>query len=147
MKDISVEELKMSYPDVALAMETVVLEEELVNKLRLDGHVRRSDSKVEIVVQLSGNYELVISPALSKDSEGSTWGGSRVIRSEQLKESVEKYVISAVCQLRSADARFKTIAEFRVEATSLERLIAKFLYSVEKVCKKRLVALPIETIN
>ena len=147
MKDISVEELKMSYPDVALAMETVVLEEELVNKLRLDGHVRRRDSKVEIVVKLSGNYELVISPALSKDSEGSTWGGSRVIRSEQLKESVEKYVISAVCRLRCADERFKTIAEFRVEATSLERLIAKFLYSVEKVCKKRLVALPIETIN
>jgi len=147
MKYISVEELKMSYPDVALAMETIVLEEELVNKLGLDGYVRRGDSIVEIVVKLSGNYELVLSPALSKDSAGASWGSSRVIRSEQLEESVERYVISARCQLRNADQRFKVNAEFRVEASSLERLIAKFLYSVEKVCKKRLVALPIETIN
>jgi hypothetical protein len=128
-------------------METIVLEEELVNELRLDGYVRRGHSRVEIVVKLSGGYELVISPALAKDSAGSSWGSSRVLRSEQLGASVERYVISAQCQLRNTGQRFKIIAEFRVEASSLERVIAKFLYSVEKVCKKRLVALPIETIN
>ena len=147
MKDVSVEELKMSFPDVALAMETVALEEELVSKLHLDGYVRRIESKVEIIVKLSGDYELVIKPGLAKGSEEATWGSSRVIRSEQTQEDIEKYVLSSVCQLRHVDQKYKLIAEFRLEATSLERLIAKFLYSVAKVCKKRLVPLPIETIN
>lgn len=146
MKDVSAEDLRLAFPEEAFALETVMLESDLVSKLAYNGYIRKFAGTAEIIIKLSGNHELVISPGFRTELGAKFWGSVRDLRSAEDREVVSKYVISTVCQLRHESRKFETIAEFRIEATSLERVVSKFLYSVQKVCRKRLVPLPIETI-
>jgi len=144
---ITAEQLRSSFPDVELELQTLNLEHELFSVLFFQGSVCRLEKSAELLVALSSGYELVIKPLVSSHGGYAVWTRTQAAVNPETREPMRRQILSTHCTIRKEGQTELASAEFEIEASTLERVVLKALYSMQKVGKKRLVPLPIETIN
>jgi hypothetical protein len=144
---ISAEQMRAAFPDLDLALETMNLEHELNEVLCFEGYVRRFEKSTEIVVTLSHGYELSIKPLITSHGGYSAWTRTQTTINAETRETMSRKIYATHCTIRGAAHQELKTAEFEIEASTLERVVLKALYSMQKTGKKRLVPIPNETIN
>ena len=144
---LSADQMRIAFPDLEFELETLNIEHELNHVACLDGYVRRWDKTAEVVVMLSHGYELSIKPLVTSHGGYSVWTRTQMGANPETGETMRRQIYATHCSIRQARSNGQLVAEFEIEASTLERIVLKALYSMQKKGKKRLVAIPIETIN
>ena len=144
---ITPEQLRSSYPDVELALQTLNLEHELNNVLFFQGSARCNEKSAEVLVTLSSGYELVVKPLVTSHGGYAVWTRTQAAVNPETREPMRRQIFATHCTIRKEGQAELAATEFEIEASTLERVVLKALYSMQRVGKKRLVPLPIETIN
>ena len=144
---ISAEQMRSAFPDLDLALETMNLEHELNEVICFEGYVRRFEKSAEIIVTLSHGYELSIKPLITSHGGYSAWTRTQTRINPETCEAISRQIYATHCTIRHAERQELKTAQFEIEASTLERVVLKALYSMQKAGKKRLVPIPLETIN
>ena len=144
---LSADQMRIAFPDLDFELETLNIEHDLNNVACLEGYVRRWEKTAEVVVTLSHGYELSIKPLVTSHGGYSVWTRTQVGANPEIGETMRRQIYATHCTIRRAALSGQLAYEFEIEASTLERVVLKALYSMQQKGKKRLVAIPIETIN
>lgn len=140
-------ELRRMFPDAALELDSARIAHEINQTLKLQGSVSRVEKSARCQIHLANGWILEFRP-ISVVSDGfESWTRAVKTRYQEHGTSEIRWIFSVECILRKIAQPKEVSLVFQVEASTVERLIKKSLYMIEKLGKKRLVPLPIENID